>query len=276
MNTAIVIPCYNEARRLRFEEFRRYLALVPQCAMLFVDDGSTDDTLHLLRQFQHEIGPQVEVVHMMTNVGKAEAVRAGLLRAISSPEIRIAGFWDADLATPLHAIGEFVDVIESRSDIEMVFGSRVKLLGRKVHRQASRHYLGRVFATAASMVLGLPIYDTQCGAKLFRVTPGLADALREPFRSKWIFDVELIARLLQFNALDLCWPETAIYEFPLKQWTDVAGSKVRMRDFARAAIELTQIRQSYNVRPSSVAKPRQASNSFFTSPWTSVSRKLRP
>ena len=132
-----------------------------------------------------------------------------------------------DLATPLSAIDDLLSVIANRVEIDMIFGLRVKLLGREIERRPVRHYLGRVFATFASLVLGLPVYETQCGAKLFGSTPELEEILREPFCSRWIFDVEIIARFVQLNGSAPERVRDRIYEFPLYAWRDVPGSEVK-------------------------------------------------
>jgi hypothetical protein len=69
---------------------------------------------------------------------------------------------------------------------------------------------------------------------------------QQPFHSRWIFDVEIIARLIQEKrGSDLMSPERVIYEFPLTEWRDVPGSKLRSSDFFRAAWELARIRNCY-------------------------------
>jgi hypothetical protein len=89
------------------------------------------------------------------------------------------------------------------------------------------------------------VYDTQCGAKIFRATPDLRRVLQEPFRSRWIFDVELIARFLQLYSAAGASVEGRIYEFPLHCWRDVPGSKLRAGDFARAILDLWDIWRQY-------------------------------
>ena len=95
-------------------------------------------------------------------------------------------------ATPHDEIPRFIETLDAHPGIEALFGARVQLLGRTIERRASRHYLGRVSATAISLVLGLAIYDTQCGAKLFRASVACKALFAEPFHSRWLFDVEII------------------------------------------------------------------------------------
>lgn len=245
MQTALIVPCYNEARRFKSELFVEWLSMQTQTHLVLVDDGSRDATLAVLESLRAPFPNRVTVLPLRPNRGKAEAVRAGLLHALDNLHPEIIGFWDADLATPLDAFDRFVGVLDHRSDIEMIFGSRVKLLGRYVERKPLRHYLGRVFATAASIMLNLPIYDTQCGAKLFVVKPHTRRVFAEPFLSKWVFDVEIIARYLQLERGNTTLLEKRIYEYPLETWVDVAGSKVRPGDFFTAFWDTVRIRLRY-------------------------------
>jgi glycosyltransferase involved in cell wall biosynthesis len=241
----IIIPCYNEEKRLDVSSFSDFRSPSHNITFLFINDGSTDRTQRVLESLKTSDPQKFTVQNLRRNQGKAEAVRRGILAAIDSHPDYV-GFWDADLATPLDAIPQFLDIAESRPELEMIIGSRVKLLGRKIERRRSRHYLGRVFATAVSIVLSLEVYDTQCGAKLFRASPSVSALFQEPFRSRWIFDVEIIARLIQARrGKNLPQADRLIYEFPLTEWRDIPGSKLRYSDFARAAWELSQIHKYY-------------------------------
>jgi dolichyl-phosphate beta-glucosyltransferase len=242
---SLIVPCYNEALRLDVQRFRQYLAGNTQIRMLFVDDGSTDDTHGVLEQVRSNHEHCTEILRCSKNKGKAEAVRLGLTYALNNFQQEIVGYWDADLATPLESVSRFLTVLDNRPEVEMVFGSRVKLLGRHVERRPMRHYLGRVFATLVSQMLRLPIYDTQCGAKLFRVIPRIRQIFAEPFLSKWVFDVEIIARYLKLYGNDPKHLEQIIYEYPLESWIDIPGSKVRPTDFFIALQDLFRIKRKY-------------------------------
>jgi len=239
-DAVVVVPCYNEARRLPVSRFEAFLGAASDVGFVFVDDGSNDGTRELLHELERAHAGRVAVVELPTNLGKAEAVRAGILRAFELQPAYV-GFWDADLATPLPALLEFRSLLDARRDLEMVFGARVVLLGRRIERRALRHYLGRVAATAISLVLGLRVYDTQCGAKLFRATPCVRALFEEPFTTRWLFDVEILARLIRFLRGHPVAAKNAIYEYPLTEWMDVEGSSLTPADYARAAVDLGRI-----------------------------------
>lgn len=238
----LVIPCYNEETRLPVEELRAFRLPGARVEFCLVNDGSRDGTLRLLESLRDEDPERFMVLNLERNAGKAEAVRRGILAAMDrKPDL--TGFWDADLATPLRELTDFLNVLQARPEIEMVFAARVRLLGREISRNPRRHYVGRVGATLISSSLGLAVYDTQCGAKVFRVNDAMRCIFAESFLSRWIFDVEIIARFVRLRGRDAA--ARAIYELPIKAWHDVKGSKVRSTDFLRALNDLWKIHRAY-------------------------------
>ena len=227
------------------DAFRQFLTRSAHTHILFVDDGSYDDTVTLLDTIARDFPGNASLLPRPANQGKAEAVRAGIVHALENFRPEIVGFWDADLATPLDLVPNLLAVLDANPSIEMVFGARVQLLGRRVERRALRHYLGRVFATAVSTMLRLAVYDTQCGAKLFRVTPETPKIFGEPFLSRWVFDVEILARYLAVFGHDVRRLGQAVYEYPLEVWTDIAGSKVHASDFFTAFWDIYRIHRTY-------------------------------
>ncbi|GAB5540880.1 MAG: glycosyltransferase [Sandaracinaceae bacterium] len=230
----VVIPCYNEAERLDERQVRALLAF-EGTRVLFVDDGSTDGTADRLAALCAAVGYRASFDVLPENRGKAEAVRRGMQLALNRAEKlgdAIVGYIDADFATPPAEVVRLKDELV-RSEALVALGSRVARLGAAIDRKPARHYLGRAFATTASFVLGLTVYDTQCGAKLFRDTPALRAALEAPFSSRWSFDVELLGRLLAGGLAP-----TEMIEVPLSQWEDVGGSKLSTKGALRAGVDL--------------------------------------
>lgn len=238
--TLIVIPCYNEEQRFKKEAYAEFLSKQSDVYLLFVNDGSRDDTGTMLTIFTREYS-NAALLNAKVNKGKAEAVRAGIQHALRLGKFDYLGYWDADLATPLDQIPEFIQLAQSKNK-SLVMGCRLLRLGADIHRQPSRHYIGRVFATLASYVLGLPVYDTQCGSKLF-CKEFAAVGFENPFKTKWLFDVEILARLvIHFGYSHM---KAFAYEFPLPAWEDVGGSRLKPKDFLKAPYQLFKIWNFY-------------------------------
>lgn len=238
-HVAWVVPCFDEAARL---DRGAFLAIADGCSqrsVVFVDDGSRDGTLAVLNELARERPGKIEVVALAANQGKAEAVRQGMLHALAGPG-DIIGYLDADLATPPAELERLVELVRN-GGFDVLLGSRVQLLGRAIKRSSARHYVGRIFATCASLSLGLPVYDTQCGAKLFRRTEALAGALAEPFTSRWAFDVELLGRLVRPRPGIAPIEVTRMHEEPLLAWSDMPGSKLQPLAAVRGGLDLLRL-----------------------------------
>jgi glycosyltransferase involved in cell wall biosynthesis len=255
--TGIVIPCFNESQRLNGAAIEAFLARQADVVLLCVDDGSRDATPEILTRLSAACPGRVHAWRLEENCGKAEAVRRGILRA-AELGFRDIGFWDADLATPLEAIPHFAHVLDRRETIQVVWGTRLPLLGHRIDRDAKRRLLGRLFSTASAIGVNVGIRDALCGAKLFRNSPALLSALfGSPFASRWIFDVEILSRLVQHlrNDASASLGET-LFEFPLEQWDEVPGSKVRLKDFIRAAFEMAALACRHRFLPAPAADAR--------------------
>jgi dolichyl-phosphate beta-glucosyltransferase len=239
-DTVVVVPCYNEAARLVPDAFLELLRTEGR-ALVFVDDGSSDSTYDILRALRAQAPSRIEIVRLASNAGKAEAVRRGLLFALDRG-VQALGYYDADLATPIDEMDRLLDIFATSTTFDAVLGARVALAGRDINRSARRHYQGRLFSTAGSFVVGARIYDTQCGAKMFRNTEAFRRSLAAPFSSRWAFDIELLGRMIRHHRAATNGAALRIVEVPLNAWYDIAGSKLTTGMALRAGCDLARIR----------------------------------
>lgn len=237
----LVIPCYNEAQRLDVQAFSDFVDDNPNGSLLFVDDGSSDGTVTILEKIREKGCGRARYIRLDQNSGKSEAVRQGVAQLLAT-DIDIVGFWDADLATPLDEVHGMLGCLSPESGVACVTGARIKRLGANIERRWYRHYLGRVIATFISLILGLPTYDTQCGAKIF--TREIANEIfTKPFLSRWLFDVELFARIKTVNEEQKV--HLKVHELPLTTWRDVGASKINPLYLLKVPYELLRIARHY-------------------------------
>jgi glycosyltransferase involved in cell wall biosynthesis len=237
-----VVPCFNEEKRLDSEAFLLFCRDYPSVHFCFVDDGSKDGTAHLLENLHKANSMQIQFLQLSKNQGKAEAVRQGILHTAKQKQFAYIGYLDADLATPLCEIPFFVELVKQNPHLILIAGSRISRMGASIERYLFRHYFGRVFATIVSAMLNLRFYDTQCGAKLLK--SGIVEEIfNEPFISPWLFDVEMIFRIMKAKGLTN--PASLIYELPLNQWEEKGASKIKLIDLIKIPIELWKIGRKY-------------------------------
>jgi dolichyl-phosphate beta-glucosyltransferase len=237
-SSVLVVPCFNEEKRLDRAAFAG-LARTSDLDVLFVDDGSKDGTIGVLRELEALSPAKIGVLALEKNGGKGEAVRCGMLEGLRLGA-GVVGYADADLATPPEELLRLRALVREGGP-SVIVGSRVLVVGTQIERSLARHLLGRVFATFAANIVKMPFYDTQCGAKFFRDTPALRAALVRPFLSRWAFDIELLGRL-RIGTRDVPGlPVADFREVPLERWIDIPDSKLRMGGMARTLADLARI-----------------------------------
>ncbi len=254
----VVIPCYNEADRLATDAFQNFLKENTSYTVCFVNDGSTDNTLELLQEFQKSNPNYIQLVNLDQNSGKAEAVRQGVLALHRQDMFDYIGFLDADLSTDFTDMKALIDTISTGHHIAVI-GSRISRVGAKIHKESSRAIVSRMINKLINTITLMPFQDTQCGAKIFDAEV-ISLIFDRSFKSKWLFDVEIFIRLR--DALGKEVVQDKICEYPLRRWVHVAGSKLGFKDSVKILFELLNINKYYSSKELADSISSNYSNSY--------------
>ncbi len=244
MKTGIIVPCYNEEKRLNITAFLNFVQTENDFHLCFVNDGSKDNTIEVLKKIQEADPFKVSVIDMKKNAGKASAVRAGARYLHSRGDIDFVGFIDADLSTDFKDFDGLLKTLKTNKKLSMVFGSRAKNVSKGIEKDAMRALFSKIIKMLVYVILRLPIEDTQCGAKVFR-TELVPVLFNKKFFSRWLFDIEMFLRMKKYfgkaTILD------RIYEQPLKRWIHVEDSKLGLKDSLEIPYRLLSIWFNYNI-----------------------------
>lgn len=190
--------------------------------------------MEMIQDLTHE-SKNIQSIDIHKNVGKSEAIRVGMNHLLTQGHTYI-GFWDADLAAPLHLIDGFLQVFADNERIKIVSGKRT----RSIERNFFRHILSRIFAKLANKYLKIAVDDPQCGAKIFN-TEIVNLYFSKPFVSRWFFDVEVFSRIITTKKHKL---ENILFEYPIEDWKDVSNSRLLLKDYLLVPIELWKIHRA--------------------------------
>jgi DNA-binding response OmpR family regulator len=237
----VVIPCYNEEKRLLSEEFRDFAHKNLGYHLCFVNDGSKDNTLAVLQELIKGKEDYISIYDCEKNGGKAEAVRLGMLHLAKQSQFDYIGFLDADLSTNFDDFQDLTDTI-SNSKYKLVFGSRISRMGADITKESARKIISQTINFIIRKTLGMEIKDTQCGAKIM-TKEVIEKTFQEKFITKWLFDVEIFMRMKKVYGSKET--QEFILEKPLNRWIHADGSKLSFKDSIKIIGQIGQIAIHY-------------------------------
>lgn len=227
---SFIVPAYNESERLA-TSVPKMLEYVSdrglKAEIIVVNDGSTDDTAEVVRQFMAS-NPMVVLAENPGNRGKGYSVRHGMLHARGA----VALFTDADLSSPIAEADKLFAALAEGADVAI--GSRWLKRELQTERQPlHRQLYGRLFNLGLRIVLGLGYHDTQCGFKAFN-RRAIETIFPRQHIERWGFDPELLFLAKKFRLKTV--------EVPV-EWAHDHRSKISpVRDGLRMGVEVLKIR----------------------------------
>ncbi|WP_340200530.1 glycosyltransferase [Ascidiimonas sp. W6] len=243
MKTGIIIPCYNEEKRINTKAFLDFITVEENFHLCFVNDGSTDNTMKVLNEMKNKFPLRISVVDIKQNKGKAAAVKAGATYLFNRVDASYVGYLDADLSTDFKDFKLLVDKLKSDHNLSLVFGSR-SISVNGIERNPLRGLFSKVIKTFIYGILRLPIKDTQCGAKVFtrEIIPVI---FKSDFICRWLFDVEIFLRMKskygRKNVMNY------MKEKALLRWVHADDSKLGMKDALQIPYRLINIWLAYSL-----------------------------
>lgn len=237
----VVIPCYNEEKRLMSDEFQKFINSNLSYHLCFVNDGSKDNTLEVLYDLKNKNEGRISVYNCEQNGGKAEAVRLGMLHLAKQQQFDYIGFLDADLSTNFEDFDTLVDTIKD-SNFKIVSGSRITRMGADIEKESARAIISKTINFIIRKTLGMDFQDTQCGAKIM-TKDVIEDTFQTKFITKWLFDVEIFMRMRKKYGLETA--KGLLCEKPLNKWFHMDGSKLSFKDSFKIVGQIGQIALHY-------------------------------
>jgi len=188
MELSIVIPAYNEEKRLQktldvIVEFCKKKRI--KYEIIVVNDGSTDKTKHII-QANCRINTRIMLVDNNKNRGKGYSVKHGVKKASGD----LILFSDSDLSTPIEEYEKLKEYIDKGYDIA-IGSRRIKGSEIKIKQPLHRRLIGKIFGLLVEILLLKGIKDTQCGFKLFRTNTAKNVFTQQRIRG-YCFDVEIL------------------------------------------------------------------------------------
>lgn len=237
----VVIPCYNEEERLSSEAFKSFVNSNLGFHLCFVNDGSKDNTLCVLKELCKGNEPRMSVYNCEKNGGKAEAVRLGMLHLAKECQFDYIGFLDADLSTNFDDFKGLVSTI-ANSQYKIVSGSRINRMGANIAKESARKIISQGINFIIRKTLEMDFKDTQCGAKIMDKEI-VEKTFQEKFLTKWLFDVEIFMRMKKVYGFKEA--QNLICEKPLNRWVHMDGSKLSFKDSLKIVGQIGQIALHY-------------------------------